>query len=111
MKNETKIIIIASVIISFLIFFNVSTYISKRRIEKNITELESRYSDLKESNIELREVKSELEYNNSRNEGILDRLTGISKDFGSEISGARDTIDRLEITVRYFDKIIAEIPG
>ena len=96
----------------------ITNYISKANTTKLYNELNSRYSSLEESNKDLREVNIKLESNNkllreqlSELNSNISRANIIVGDFEEELGNARSTIERLEITVGFIDKIVDQLPN
>lgn len=112
------IIYVISILVIIIITIAITNYVTQRRANKIYAELKDGYSNLEESNRQLREINGKLEINNSRlaneinaiNEDIR-RTTIIIGEFEESIKGARNTIERIEITIGFIEKIIRHIPN
>ena len=115
--NVKKIIIIVGIIIVIIATSILSGYLTEKRASKIYSELESRYSNLEESNRQLTEINGQLEANNIRLKdqigevnSDIKRATIIVGEFEESISGTRDTIERIEITVEFIEQIVEQLP-
>lgn len=115
--NVKKILIIIVVIVLIGSAVFISNLITQNRANKIYTELENRYRYLEKSNNDLREINTGLKENNIKlgkelenSNGFIVRTREITTELESEIAGARTTIERIEITVGFIEKIIRQLP-
>lgn len=115
MLKKIGIVIIGLIIIFASCF--ITNLISKKRASEIYDDLENRYINIEKSNRKLAEINGKLENNNIR---LTAEINGINTDirraniivgeFEDSISGARDTVERIEITIGFIEEIIGQLP-
>ena len=109
-------IILGILLIIYLTLF-ITNKVSEAKSAKLYEQLENRYSNLEESYNKLGELYSELKGNDKLlREQLGEANKDIRKaniivgDFEEAIGSTKDTIERIEITVGFIDKLVEQLP-